>query len=157
MDTSIIITSTDAYGKKRKRSITDINPNATNTQLHDFAQQINLLTSNRYETTTRVDKINVDSETDEKQFCNLQTENIAPGSTTATVTYTITANTTPTPLIFFYNQGNITSLTSTFQPGETDTQGKAVFTIPNSTGYLYIGFLENASFYSELILVEVSN
>lgn len=60
--TSIIITSTDTTGKTLQKNITDVNPEATNAQLVTFAQGLNALTTNTYNGTSRVNKINCDAE-----------------------------------------------------------------------------------------------
>lgn len=54
--TSIIIDSTSSGGKKIRKAITDINPDATNEQLKSFAQQFNALSTNTYGATSRVKK-----------------------------------------------------------------------------------------------------
>lgn len=58
METSINILST-ADGKKKQKSITNINPNATNAELSEVGQMINALTTNTYVETVRIDKQNV--------------------------------------------------------------------------------------------------
>ena len=60
--TSAIITYTDANGKAMQKTLTDINPEATNTEIKTFAQKMVGMTDNVYVQTDRVDKINCDSE-----------------------------------------------------------------------------------------------
>ena len=60
--TSVILTARDESGKDLQKSLTDINPDATNAQLMTFAQKLNSMTKNTYISTTRVDKINCDTE-----------------------------------------------------------------------------------------------
>lgn len=58
MKTSIQIETTTAGGKKSRKAISDVNPNATNEQVKGFAQQLVALTTDTYGSTSRV---NVDS------------------------------------------------------------------------------------------------
>lgn len=58
---SLIIESTSG-GDKKQKSITDINPNATNEQLRVLAQGINRLTTNIYTGGTKVLKQNIAEE-----------------------------------------------------------------------------------------------
>lgn len=60
--TSAIITYTDANGKAMQKTLTDINPEATNTEIKTFAQKMVGMTDNVYVQTDRVDKVNCDSE-----------------------------------------------------------------------------------------------
>ena len=60
--TSAIITYTDANGKAMQKTLTDINPEATNTEIKTFAQKMVGMTDNVYVQTDRVDKINCDTE-----------------------------------------------------------------------------------------------
>ena len=61
--TSIIISTTESgTGKKLTKTLTDINVNASNEQLKSFAQALNGLTTNVYNETNRVDKLNCDTE-----------------------------------------------------------------------------------------------
>ena len=55
-NTSIILESTSATGKKLRKAITDVNSEATNAQLKSFAQQLNALSTNTYGSTARVTK-----------------------------------------------------------------------------------------------------
>lgn len=59
---SLIIEST-SYGEKKQKTITDINPNARNSELQVLAQGINALTTNIYVGGTKVLKQNI-SESD---------------------------------------------------------------------------------------------
>lgn len=56
MATAINYTSTAQSGKKLNKTVSDINPNATSTQLKTFAQMLNGLTTNTYGSTSRIDK-----------------------------------------------------------------------------------------------------
>lgn len=62
MTTSLIIDYSNPYDKKKQKSITDINPNATTQEMLDFSQTIINLTNNSYSKTTRIDKTELDSE-----------------------------------------------------------------------------------------------
>lgn len=65
--TSLIITSTDQFGKGLQKTVTDVNPDATSAQLVTFATKLNALTTNSYVRTDRVDKTNCDTEASGKQ------------------------------------------------------------------------------------------
>lgn len=60
--TSIIITSTDTNNKKLQKTLTYANANASSGVLKSVAQQLNALTTNTYEKTDRIDRINCDTE-----------------------------------------------------------------------------------------------
>ena len=60
--TSAIVTTRDSEGNTKQKSFTDINPDATSTQIKNFTQAMIGLTNNTYLATTRVDKINCDTE-----------------------------------------------------------------------------------------------
>lgn len=60
--TSLIIGATDSGGKTIQKTVTDVNPNATNEQLTTFGKMLNSLTNNTYQTTNRIDKTNCDTE-----------------------------------------------------------------------------------------------
>ena len=64
MTDSIIIKSTDTNNKVNQKTITFINPEASNADLKTFAQGLNALTTNSYNETVRIEKINVDTEDD---------------------------------------------------------------------------------------------
>ena len=61
--TSIIINSTSNQGKSLQKTLTDVNPEATNEELATFGQRLTAITTNVYGNTTRIDKINCDAET----------------------------------------------------------------------------------------------
>ena len=64
MKTSLIVTATDSLGKTKQKTISDINPNATNEQIVALTSaMINTLTNSTYNGTSRVDKIDCDTET----------------------------------------------------------------------------------------------
>lgn len=54
MKTSILIDTTTAAGKKGRKTITDVNPNATNANIKSFAQQLVALTTDTYGSTNKV-------------------------------------------------------------------------------------------------------
>lgn len=62
--TSIEINAKDQNEKTIKTTISYVNPNAQPSVLKNFAQRLNNLTNNTYESTTRIDKVNVDTATD---------------------------------------------------------------------------------------------
>lgn len=51
---SLVITAEDPNAKKVTTTITDVNPDATNADLKDFALMINDLTQNTYTTAKKV-------------------------------------------------------------------------------------------------------
>ena len=58
----IIINSTDTSGKAMQKTLTDINPDASNEQLSTFGQMLNNFTTNNYGKTERVIKVDCDAE-----------------------------------------------------------------------------------------------
>lgn len=64
MKTSIILNYKTLDGTAKQKSYTDINSDATNKELVDFARAANQLTNNIYGSTTRIDKTNCDTEGD---------------------------------------------------------------------------------------------
>lgn len=60
--TSIIVTTTDTNNKKLQKTFTYANANASSSVLKSVAQQLNALTTNTYEKTDRIDRINCDTE-----------------------------------------------------------------------------------------------
>ena len=61
-DQKVIITSTNTNGQTFQKTLTDINPDAGNTELKTFAQMLYAMTDNTYGKTDRVIKINCDTE-----------------------------------------------------------------------------------------------
>ena len=62
MTVDIQISAKTSQGKTTTRTISDINPEATNEQLATLGTMINAFTTNVYEGTTKITKINVDNE-----------------------------------------------------------------------------------------------
>jgi len=54
MSVSIIISSTKSNGEKRKRSVTNIDPQATDNQLIEFADKLTALSTDDYIQTEKV-------------------------------------------------------------------------------------------------------
>ena len=150
--TSIILTTTEATtGKKRKRSFSDINPNATNEELKNFAVNFNALTTNQYVETNRVDTINVDTESSGKSFRNLTITGATRGAS-ATITSKIRAGGTITPAVFYYTTGGSVQLLSpTSLESDDPTIAKFSVTIPNTSGYVYVGLMKDTNFYADFI------
>ena len=61
--TSLIISATGSGGKTVQKTVTVVNPHASNEKLTTLGQMLNSLTTNTYQTTTRIDKVNCDTET----------------------------------------------------------------------------------------------
>lgn len=59
MESSLIINTTSQDGKKLQKTITNLNPNATNAKLGEFAQRLTALTTNTYDKAVRINKIDV--------------------------------------------------------------------------------------------------
>lgn len=59
--TSLVINAIDANNKKVSNNITYVNPNISNNTAVELAQRISALSSDSYQSTTRVDKTNVDT------------------------------------------------------------------------------------------------
>jgi len=59
MQTSLNITSVDANNKKVTKSLTYVNPNATNAQLETAAQKFNAISQNTYTDADRIIKMSV--------------------------------------------------------------------------------------------------
>lgn len=63
MKTSLALNYKEAMsGKKGQKTFTDINPNATSQEILTFTTAVNALTTNIYESTDRIQVINVDTE-----------------------------------------------------------------------------------------------
>ena len=60
MSTSITMNSTTQTGKQISRSITSVNPNATNSEISTFVKGLNALTTNTLGSINRVDKTEID-------------------------------------------------------------------------------------------------
>lgn len=156
MPTSIIVTTkgTSPSAKSRKRSITDINPNATNAEMKNFAVALVGLTNSQYIESDRVDKTNLDGVDDRKYFRQITIENAAVNQT-ATITFKITANEEVSPICFFTTANSTEKLTTTREESTSPTTAIFSVTIPNSTGTLFTGISEKANFYSELIKTNI--
>ena len=61
-DSNIVITSTSPQGKVLQKTLTDINPDATNAQLATFGTMLNALTDNQYGRTVKITKVHCDAE-----------------------------------------------------------------------------------------------
>lgn len=64
MTTDIKITATTPQGGTTSKTITYINPDATNAQLATLGTMINSLTDNQYVKTTKITQVDVDTEAD---------------------------------------------------------------------------------------------
>lgn len=62
MATSITMETSTTAGKKSTRSITDVNPDATNADIKNFVTGLNALTTNTLESVNRVDKTKIDTD-----------------------------------------------------------------------------------------------
>ena len=56
---TLSINTTDSYGKVRTINVSNINPQATNANLLQFAQMLVLLTTDTYQSTTKITKESV--------------------------------------------------------------------------------------------------
>lgn len=157
--TDIKIYSTDAAtGSKITTSVGYVNPNATNNVLKTFAQQLNDLTTNEYSSSDRIETVNLDTEGSRKSFRDITVSGAVQGGT-AQITHNITQTFKGTPAVFF-TYGTAPNLTVTYlPPTELSSTGSTVthtVTVPNHSGWLYVGLNENAAFYSAFLGTEVS-
>lgn len=124
MTTSVILAVTDTTGKKLQKTLTNINPRATSTQLKTFTQVFNGLTTNTYIETNRIDKITCDTDV-EKTTPTLTLENAS-----ATKAAVAAAEGAYENEITYNGDGTLTVLTS---------GAGIVATIENAT--LYVAFV----------------
>lgn len=147
--------STDAAeGKKITTSVTYVNPNVSNSVLKSFAQQLNAFTTNSYVETDRVETVNVDTEESRKSF-RILTVTGATRNSTATITFNKSDTETFMPAAFFVSSGTAQLPTVTQATSTDPTLGKCTVTIPDSTGWLYLGIQEKADFYADFIAVSI--
>ena len=163
--TSLIITSTAATdGKKLQKTFTDINSTATNEQLKSFGQVLNALTTNTYVETNRVDKVNCDTEegggtgggsaSSGKRFRETAITGAAKSST-ATITANIREGGNINPAVFYYANGSTQLLSPTKVTSDLATVAKFTVSVPNNSGYLYVGLLEDSNFYADFVHTNV--
>lgn len=62
MATSITMETSTTAGKKSTRSITNVNPDATNSEIKNFVTGLNELTTNTLESVNRIDKTTIDTD-----------------------------------------------------------------------------------------------
>lgn len=143
--------STDAAeGKKITTSVPYVNPEASNSVLKEFAQQLNAFTSNTYVETDRVETVNVDTDESRKQFRRITITGAAQGAT-ATISFNKAESETVSPAVFFYTNGTTTLLSTTPATSTDPTIAKFTVQIPSSSGYIYIGTLAATEFYSDFV------
>lgn len=154
--TDLKLYSTDATtGAKQTTSISYVNPNASNSVLKTFAQQLNALTTNTYSAADRIETVNVDTEGSRKQFRNLTVTGAIQGAT-AIISANIQVDGSVNPAVFFFANNAVQLLTTTTVPSDDPTIAKRSVTIPNSSGELYVGTLTNDDFYADFIFVSIS-
>ena len=151
---------------KSQNILTDINPSATNAQAQAFAQALYGLSDNTYVETNRVDRVNCDTESDAsdssggstltKQFRELTVVG-AEKNATATLSANVLSGVAINPAVFYYNGSSTAQVLSTNSvTSEDPTVAKFTFSVPNSSGTMFVGITGNANFYSEFILVTVN-
>lgn len=79
-NTSLIINATDINNKKTSNTINYVNPSISNNTALELAQRINALTNDTYQSTTRVDKEEIDSSI--KRQRNIDTISYVSGGST---------------------------------------------------------------------------
>lgn len=94
LDTSISIVST-LSGEKRQRSITSVNPEATNSQLGQLGQLICALSTHEYVETIRIDKMNTN-----EAFPYKKTATISWDSSTSIMLYNGDST------VYYFNKSN---------------------------------------------------
>lgn len=149
--------STDAAeGKKITSTVTYVNPEVDNSVLKSFAQQLNTLTTNNYESSDRVETVNLDTEGTNQRA--LTVENVASGAT-ATITANIGSNEdTFSPVVISSMQSGSTSIrTTTAMEGGSDGKAQRTFSVPTGDGTIYIGITATNGFYADFIRVTINN
>lgn len=149
-----------ATGKKGTMTISDVNPTATRAQLMQLTQGLNALTTNIYGESNRIATTNLDTEDPSpdmpKAFRETAITNATRGAT-ATITYNTTPTTTGSPMVVFLNGSDYAATyLRTTDGSTTSTQKTVTVTIPNSSGWLYVGLLEKDAFYADFVSAEVS-
>lgn len=113
--TSIEINAKDPQNKSIKTTISYVNPNAQPSVLKLLGQKLTNLTQNTYESTTRVDKTNIDTETDKPD----------PPIVLKTDTYNTSTQTTSETTIQDGGEYNIDISTLTERTGYHSAESKA--------------------------------
>ena len=156
-NTALNVTFTDANSNEQlQKTLTDINPAATNAQLKAFAQSFYGLSDDTYVKSNRVDRINCDTEESGgtgsgKRFRETAITGAAKGST-ATITANIREGGT--------SHGTSAAVTRLLLSPTTVTSGvatvaKFTVSVPNSSGYIYVGLLEDTNFYADFVNTNV--
>lgn len=146
------LSSTATNGKKQTTTIAYANPSASNTVLKSFAQQLNNLTTNNYESSDRIETVNLDTEQG-KTPRDIDIVGLAQGAT-ATVTANSAGN-QDQPIAIFKNGGTvILSPSAVSYPSATTIQCQ--YSIPSRSGTLYIGMPETAQYLEAFIARTVS-
>ena len=57
----------DSLGKVKSRSTTYVNPESTNANLSSFSRALNSLSTNQFQSVTRIDRQNITDATDDSQ------------------------------------------------------------------------------------------
>lgn len=166
MKTSIIMNTLDqTTNKKRKRSITNINPNATNEEMKNFSMAVVGLTNDLYLETERVDKINVDTEptpTPSTLSDRETTVTDAAKNGTAKITFKRTETEASyggvSLVVFYYNTQESTTekLTTSSVSSGDPTIALYHVTIPNYNGRLYVGIEATEKFNSDFVKTTIS-
>lgn len=137
-------------GTKQTTTVQYVNPNVSNAVLKEFAQKLNSFTTNTYSEADRIETINVDTDSSRKQFRNITVTNVSPGST-ATITFNTISGESYTPIVFFWTSSGTTYIQPTASQSADPTLAKYVFTVPNSTGVVYVAATVNDNFYADFI------
>ena len=159
-NTALNVTFTDANSNEQlQKTLTDINPAATNAQLKAFAQSFYGLSDDTYVKSNRVDRINCDTEesggtVSGKRFRETAITGAAKGST-ATITANIREGGTINPAVFYYANGSTQLLSPTKVTSDVATVAKFTVSVPNSSGYIYVGLLEDTNFYADFVNTNV--
>lgn len=144
-------------GKKITSTVNYVNPDANNTVLKTFAQQLNSLTTNVYDSTDRVETMNVDTESSRKQFRNTTITGATRGGT-ATITMNCADGESFNPVAMYMTGSSpytLTYLTLTRTDSGSTTVLKFTTTIPNEHGGIYVGITEKDEFYADFTRVAV--
>lgn len=98
MKTSLIIGMTNTSGDDKQKSITDVSNTATNAELVAFGQGLVAVTNNTYKNTTKVTKVDCDTETKITPSFRIQTY-VWDETQSKAVNTTYTDSSLPNPLV----------------------------------------------------------
>ena len=141
-DQKVILTSTNTSGQTLQKTLTDINPDASNAQLKTFAQMLNNMTDNTYGKTDRVIKYNCDTESGGSKL----TPNLSLSTTSASIANLTTSANGSVPYTITTDSDGALSV------GFEDVADAAVVTITYANGNHYLGVFKRTTAASDSIV-----